>query len=113
MKKKIVLGLIVLLVLVGCSSGVKGTWELTKMAKGEEVIEGEELTNSYGGVITYEFKGDGILVVDMMGQTVEGTWKESDNNVTIEYNGMKSELKRDGKTMTLEQSGYVFTFTKK
>lgn len=117
---KVIVGLaVVVLVLLSAaafmllgSSSAKGTWELYSIEQGTSVIEGEDLEVQYGGKVLYNLNDNGVLVVEMLGQDIEGTWSEDGDTVIFHYSSSVKELHRDGKTMTLEQNGATYTFVK-
>ena len=111
--KAVLAGLLAILLLAGCAgSGLKGTWKLESMEQDGVLVEGTELEAVYGGSIEYVFEADGKITVKMMGQEAEGTWEEADDVVTVTYNGLTSELKKDGKELILEKNGVTYRIVK-
>lgn len=76
------------------------------------VIKDKQLDEMYGGKINYHFEEEGKLVVEMLGQKVEGQWKETGEKVIIKYNELESELTKKDNQLILEQDGFVFTLEK-
>lgn len=118
MKKTIIiLSLCLVSLMIGCGTqsqfSVVGTWVLTSMEQDGKITKGDELHTLYGGEIIYQFKKDNVFLLEMMGQTEEGTWSEKDGKIYVNYKEIETVLEiKDGK-MILEQNGYVFTFEKK
>ena len=126
MKKKVVMILAVVLCIALCmaltacgsngasqSTSVEGTkWAVSSVtdADGNETT-GDDIAAVVGD-ITYEFQGDGVLAVTAAGQTVEGTWSQDGNKITIEANGETSEGALDGDALTFEVNGATTVFTK-
>lgn len=59
-----------------------------------------------------EFKKDGVMTVSAAGVTVDGTWSQSDNIVTVDDGQKKLEYTLDGNKMTITENGYTFTLKK-
>ncbi len=115
MSKKIIAVLItaVMFLFTACNGQkVTGTWTLQSMEQNGTVVEGDELDAIYGGDIEYIFNSDGTLTVKMMGQEVQGEWEQTDNTITITYNGLVSKLTKNGDELTLEQNDMTFKIVK-
>lgn len=78
--------------------------------KGTELTE-EQMTSLLGEIV-YEFKSEGVLVLSMAGQNVEGTWSQDGNKVTFEFAGEKVTADLDGDKMSIENSGYTMELEK-
>ena len=121
MKKKLTKILLVVLVcsifLIGCGKveSVEGTtWKIVESVNDEgKKFTGEEMEKLIGE-ITYEFKSEGVFVAGAAGQSVEGTWSQTDEYVILGSTDGKSYTATiDGDKMMLDNSGYKFTFEKK
>jgi hypothetical protein len=90
MKKKLA-GLLLLVLLI-CGTMLQGcgtaksventTWKVIEQSDDSgTTIKGEELDKF--GVFTYQFKSKGVLIVAVDGKGKEGTWSQSEENITI------------------------------
>jgi hypothetical protein len=111
--KKILAFIMICIFITGCSkSSVQGDWVLLSLEQNGVVIKDKQLDEMYGGKINYHFEEEGKLVVEMLGQKVEGQWKETGEKVIIKYNELESELTKKDNQLILEQDGFVFTLEK-
>ena len=126
MKKKLAKILTVLIVailacstmLIGCGSpsALEGTtWKVTEMSLSDGKKATSESLEALVGEITYEFKGEGLLVLSTGTSNIQyGTWSEEDNQVTFKIEEGADILgKIDGEALILENEGRKITFTKK
>lgn len=126
MKKKLAKLLTVLLVailacstmLIGCGSpsALEGTtWKVTEMSLSDGKKATSESIDALVGEITYEFKGESLLVLSTGSANIQyGTWSEEDNQVTLKIEDGADILgKIDGESLILENEGRKITFTKK
>jgi hypothetical protein len=119
MKKRLALllacVLLVSAMMVACGSSTKvegTTWKLTKAEMEGQTVEAEAL-DALGGESTFDFQKDGVLVGNMFGEEVKGTWKQSGSKVTLEIDGSSVDAKISGSKMTMEEEGNKLTFEKK
>ncbi|MEA4854410.1 MAG: lipocalin family protein [Christensenella sp.] len=128
MKKKVIVVLAVVLCLALClaftacgnnnaaqgeAASVEGTtWKVSSVTDEDgNKMTGDEMS-SVMGEISYEFQADGVLSVTAAGQTIEGTWSQDGNKITIESNGETSEGVLDGEALTFEANGGTTVFVK-
>jgi hypothetical protein len=107
--------LVLSLFLVGCGNKLKlegTTWKLTsgKDESGVEITE-EALDAAGMGEFTFKFKSDKVTV-DAYGETSEGKYSVSGDEVTIDFDGEKATAKIDGSKMTMDQDGTTLIFEK-
>lgn len=125
MKKKIAMILTAMLMVVfaltACGSGSKadpneGNWEATKIAAGGLEVDLAEFEKTMGQEmnISINFKADGTLTADAMGETSDGEWKAKDGGkYDVTMDGQTEEVTlADGK-LTLEIEGAACIFEKK
>lgn len=119
MKKRIIFLLALVLVcasvLTACgksSSLVGTTWMLTSAEAAGQVITGETLELSVG-VITYEFKKDGVIEVTSNGDTAKASWSEDGDEIKITEEDTEFIATIEGDTLIMDVVGAKMTFTKK
>lgn len=84
-----------------------GTWECTSY-----VAQGTTISPDEVGTSTLEFKADGTASYDLIGQTGETDWTETETGVEItDASGTVTLTKQDA-TLVLEQDGVQFIFEK-
>jgi hypothetical protein len=79
-------------------------------SQGDAEVSLEDLT---GGLIpTYEFKTDGVVTNTAGENSMDGTYTESGDVVSITLDGNTFDLSLDGDVMTMEQDGVTMNFEK-
>lgn len=125
-KRKIVLVLMACMLaacftLVGCGGGggaadFVGDWKLTEMVEDGEAMSGDdlELMEEMGLTFGLTINDDGSAVIDMFGETLDGTWEAAgDSAVDLTFEGETLQAKMvDGKVV-LEEGGSKMVFSKK
>lgn len=123
MKKRLfsaMLAVMVVMVFAFAGCGKKEAAKLegsTYALSGGETADGQkvdqEQIETLLGEISYTFKEGGVLECTAMGQTVEGTWKQDGNKVTISSEGTDVEATLDGDKLTMENQGIKIEMTRK
>lgn len=114
----IVLAVIMMLSMAGCSSsGPVGYWQIDEVSAGEVVMTQED-ANSLGiaTVGSVKLQKSGACVVTMLGEESEGTWTQAeDGTLTVTYGDdlvLTGSIDDEG-VMTLEDAqGSVYTLSK-
>ncbi len=90
-------------------SSIEGTtWALVGGTQDGVEVSLEDLM---GGIIpTYEFKADGVVTNSAGENSMDGTYTENGNIVSISLGGNTFDLTIDGDTMTMEQDNMVMYF---
>lgn len=84
-----------------------GAWECTSY-----VAQGTSISPDEVGASTLEFKADGTASYDLIGQTGDAEWTETETGVEItDVSGTVALTKTDA-TLVLEQDGVQFIFEK-
>lgn len=110
MKKLLALLLAVMMVftLVGCSKSVAGTYKMTKAEMG-----GTELPMDAAPEMTITLNKDGTVVLSSEGESENGTWTQNGDTLTLSSDeGEDMDLTVDGNNLIMEQSGVTVTFSK-
>lgn len=94
------------------NNAVLGDWELISLQQGDKEISGSDLTDMYNGTITYSFEKQGVLIVSMMDQEIEGSYEVNGKQITVTYNGIESIFELDGDEMLIVDNGLIFTIQK-
>ena len=125
------LTLVCIIGLVACgdkgSSNAAGTYTLQTIAIGGMTMDLEQLAETAGVPadelkVTMDLKSDGNFLLDMyaladtMGgatdTNMEGTWKESGSNITLEADGATTTVTLQDGVITMEEEGMSMTFKK-
>ena len=114
----LVMALVLALGLTACGGGggsdLSGTtWALSGGSQGGVTIDQDTLESLFGGEMTYTFEEGGTVVLSLAGVSVEGTWSQDGNTVTLDVQGDTGTMTLDGDTLTMEESGVTVEFTKK
>lgn len=104
--------------LVGCGGGSKdysenfvGTWKLTSMSDTSE--EDLEFLEAFGMTILLDFNEDKTLSMDVMGESLEGTWEaKSASECTLTVDGESMTATLSGEELTLSSDGEEMGFKK-
>lgn len=96
----------------GGKSDVTGTWVLSGGSQDGVTVDQETL-EAVMGEMTYTFEDGGKVTMSLAGVSVEGTWTQDGDTVTLESQGTTSTMTLDGDKLTLEESGVTVEFTKK
>lgn len=114
MKKRVlVMALVAMMLLVlvaacGASeSPYVGSWNATKYE-----AYGIELGVEDIGESTMEFKSDGTMTVDLLGETGSGNWEETENGLKIIDDTDELELTFSDDVLVLEYDGVKMYFQK-
>lgn len=89
------------------------TWVLSGGSQGDTTVDKETLEGMFGGEMTYAFEADGKVTLSLAGVSVEGTWSQDGNNVTLDIQGDTGTMTLDGDKLTIEESGVTVEFSKK
>lgn len=109
------------LVLVGCGKKVDptpfiGTWELYEMEADDEVTTNEDiqsLKDLLGITVYCDLNEDGTAVLDVFGETLEGTWEATEAGVaTATMEDQEIEITLADDKLTVAQQGASMTFVK-
>lgn len=129
--KKIIIGLVAALVIVVAvmiaavqsgggifsvpdTSGVQtdgevlGTWAITQVIEGTNILEDQDLYDAYGGDVIYNLNEGGRLVISMIGQEFEGEWVQNGDVVEISYNDGVTNLEYTGDTLIIAGEGMEY-----
>lgn len=122
------LALVCIIGLVACGdkggSNAAGTYTLQTITIGGMTMDLEQLAETAGVSadeikVTLDLKSDGNFLLDMsaladtMGDTtMEGTWKESGSNITLEADGDTATATLQDGVITMEEEGMSMTFKK-
>lgn len=102
------------LMAVGCSqqgASVVGRWTLINLSDADgNQVAGTDIENTFGYVVIYEFQEDGTLVTSLGDQSVEGTWTQDGDKVTISLEGQEGSGEIVEDTLTLEYADSVSEF---
>ena len=121
--KKIAKVLIVTICLILCVSvtacgkkdaTVEGsTWKIVSVTDPEgNVMSGDQIESVMGST-TYEFKASGVWVINSADQSIEGTWAQDGNTVTMtSADGTAYSGTISGDEMKAENAGGVTVFKK-
>lgn len=118
----LLLALSLALSLAACGGGGSGsgttdltgtTWVLSGGSQGDVTVDKETLESTFGGEMTYAFEADGKLTLSLAGVSVEGTWSQDGNTVSLDVQGDTGTMTLDGDKLTMEESGVTVEFTKK
>ena len=63
--------------------------------------------------MTYAFEADGKVTLSLAGVSVEGTWSQDGNSVTVDIQGDTGTMTLDGDKLTIEESGVTVEFSQK
>lgn len=114
MKKNILISSLILCVTLftGCQGGdetvfAQGEWEMSRIESREVVIEGDELIESYGGKVIYEFAEDGKGTLLIGDQTYAGEWTVEEEVTTFIYNDIVVEFTQDGENLISNPDGIL------
>lgn len=106
--------LVMMVSLAACGGGTDmseseyvGTWECTSY-----VAQGVTVSPDEVGTSTLEFKADGKASYDLIGQTGEADWTETETGVEITDASGTVALTKTDATLVLEQDGVQFIFEK-
>lgn len=103
----------------GGNGAIAGTWEMTRIAAGNEEISAADYMKSADvkQVPVLCFESDGKVTLDVEGVSGSGTWLEQNGQYTITYtSGGKDVTKQisfDNDTLVMEQNGYTLTYERK
>ncbi|MGN8968836.1 hypothetical protein [Intestinimonas sp. HCP28S3_D6] len=89
------------------------TWVLSGGSQGDTTVDKETLEGMFGGEMTYAFEADGKVTLSLAGVSVEGTWSQDGNSVTVDIQGDTGTMTLDGDKLTIEESGVTVEFSKK
>ena len=103
--------------LVACGGGgskdnaIVGTWKISQVESGGEFVDLEEFEAQTGinFDITFDFKTNGKVSMDMMGQKYDGEYKLTGDKLVID--GV--EVDYTGDKITIEESGTKMVLVKK
>lgn len=104
--------------LVGCGGGSKdysenfvGTWKLTSMSDTSE--EDLALLESFGMAMLLDLNEDKTFALDMMGESMEGTWEaKSASECSITIDGESATATLSGEELVLSSGDEEMTFKK-
>lgn len=123
----VLLGLFCLILMVSCSSGNKtggdnaiaGTWEMESIAVGASQVSAAEYLKSAHTkkVPVLIFEENGTVTLEIEGASGTGTWTEENGHYSIVYGTGEDTVTKDiqynDTSLTLEQNGYILTYTRK
>ena len=89
------------------------TWVLSGGSQGDTTVDKETLEDMFDGEMTYAFEADGKVTLSLAGVSVEGTWSQDGNSVTVDIQGDTGTMTLDGDKLTIEESGVTVEFSKK
>lgn len=89
------------------------TWALSGGSQEGVTVDKATLESILGGEMTYSFEKDGKATMALAGVSVEGTWSQDGDTVTMEAQGQSFTLTIDGDKLLMDQSGVTVEFTKK
>lgn len=121
MRKTVAMALVALLcvglaLVAGCSqsadeNSVVGKWTLEQVtAEDGTTVTGSEMSDAMGGEVTYEFKDDGTLVTAVGDVSVDGTWTQDGDTVSVDVGGQAGEGTVSGDTLTIASGGGTSEF---
>lgn len=99
------LSVLMVLMLVGCGGGqqdpVVGNWKFTEGSMGGMTVTAKDA----GMEFSLNFKADGTLEGDLMGEKATGKWKKDGDKYTVDIGGEAVPMTlKDGK-LTLDYQG--------
>ncbi|MBQ6651007.1 MAG: hypothetical protein IJM67_07125, partial [Atopobiaceae bacterium] len=93
-----------------------GTWEIYEMESDGEATSNEDvrLMRDFLGISVYlDVNEDGSLVLDVFGETMEGSWQATDaSTLSATLDGQPVDVTLVGDKLTVAQNGSSITFVK-
>lgn len=92
---------------------VEGVWELYSIEQGTSIMIRDEIFDQTGFREIYNFNADGVLLIEKMGDEIQGAWYEEEDVVYISYGSTSKELQLiDKDTMITQNAGSTVTITR-
>ena len=103
----VTIALLLVVGLVGCSHAVGGTYTLTRAT-----YDGKEIRPSSLGIsAVFHLEENGLGTATWNGKSMEITWAETDDAVTVEGDHGVLEFRKAGKDLILHDEGAILYFT--
>lgn len=89
------------------------TWALSGGSQDGVTVDKATLESVLGGEMAYSFEAEGKVTLSLSGASVEGTWSQDGNKVSLDIQGDTGTMTIDGDKLILEQGNVKVEFTKK
>ena len=109
----------------GCSNGNQqqqdpkqaftGDWYIYSMSENGEETTNEDIATmkAFGLDVTLNLSDDGKMVLDLFGETIEGTWStDSSTHGSMSVEGQSIDMSINDDKLVMEQEGSVLTFSR-
>lgn len=89
------------------------TWALSGGSQGGTTVDKPTLESVLGGEMAYTFAEEGKVTLSLNENSVEGTWTQDGNSVSLDIQGQTGTMTLDGDKLVLEQGDVTVEFSKK